>query len=193
MSSYIPLFRRKREGLTDYRVRKKAVMSREVLAVIRKTNKNVTIQFVKPEINGDKVISSFHSSALRKMGWLGSLKSTPACYLLGLYAGKKAQEVGIRRAVVYTGLLPYVRGSRISALVKGLVDSGLDIPSNSETFPEEERITGKFIADYAAKLIKENKEKYNKFFSSLLKQGFKPEEYPAYFEITRKIIMGEKR
>jgi large subunit ribosomal protein L18 len=190
MTLYVPLFRRKREGLTDFRVRKKAIMSGEILAVIRKSTKNITVQFIKPEVNGDRVIFSSHSRVLRKFGWLGSLKSTPAAYLLGLYAGKEAIKHGIKRAVVYTGLLRYVKGSRISALVKGLVDSGLDVPSDKETFPGEERITGKFIADYASSLLEKDKEKYRKIFSRLLKEGFKPEEYPEYFEKVRKAIVG---
>lgn len=189
---YIPLFRRKRDGLTDYRVRKKAVLSREILAVIRKSTKNVSVQFVKPEITGDRIVAAYHSKMLRKLGWHGYPKSTPSCYLLGLYAGKEAQKKGIRRAIVYTGLMPYVRGSRVAAVVKGLVDSGLDVPSNSETFPSEERVSGKFIADYALKLLKEDRDKYSRLFSGLLKEGFKPEEYSEKFEEFKSKIGGKR-
>ncbi len=95
------------------------------MLVVRVSNKNVSSQFVKPKVKGDEVLSSAHSRQLRKLGWAGSLKSTPACYLLGLLAGKKAKDKGVKEAVLYNGLVPFIKGSRIAAFVKGVVDSGV--------------------------------------------------------------------
>jgi large subunit ribosomal protein L18 len=188
--SYVPIPRRRRMGLTDYRARKKALGSRGVLLAVRISGKNVTAQFIKPQVKGDVVLSSSHSHELKKHGWKGSLKSTPACYLLGLLAGRKAKEKGIEEAFLYNGVIPFVRGSRLSAFAKGVVDSGLKVPVSSEVFPNEERLSGATIASFAAKLLKEDKEEYATRFGSLVKLGLKPEEYVAHQVQVRKAIEG---
>ncbi|HXW36872.1 MAG TPA: 50S ribosomal protein L18 [Nitrososphaerales archaeon] len=187
---YVPIYRRRREGLTDYGARKKAVTSRHTLLAVRITDKNVTSQFLLPKEGGDEVLSSSHSRQLLKLGWKGSLKSTPACYLLGLYSGKRALEKGVKAAVLYNGVEPFVRGSRVAAFVKGVVDAGVSVPVGEEALPSQERVSGKPIADYASKLASEDKDLYSKAFSTLTKRGFKPEEYPLNFEATRSAIMG---
>jgi len=192
-STYVPLLRRRREGVTDYRARKRAITSQRPLLVIRVSNKNVSSQFVKPTVKGDVVLSASHSKELIKLGWHGSAKSTPACYLLGLLAGKKAQAAGVREAVAYNGLVPFIRGSRIAALLKGIVDSGVQVPVGEEAFPDADRLTGKSIADYAGKLAAEDKQSYNKSFSALLKGGFKPEAYPTEFERVKATITGASK
>jgi large subunit ribosomal protein L18 len=194
LAHHVPLLRRRREGVTDFRARKKAVSSQSPLLVVRLSNKNVSSQFVVPKVKGDEVLSSAHSRQLLKLGWSGSIKSTPACYLLGLLAGKKAQAKGVKEAVLYNGLVPFIRGSRIAAFVKGVVDSGVTMSVDQEVFPSEDRLTGKTISEYAAGLAKEDKEAYKARFSALIKGGFKPEEYPAQFEKTKAAITaGAKR
>lgn len=190
MARHFQVYRRRREGVTDFRSRKKAVSSHSPLLVVRISNKNVSSQFVVPKVKGDEVLSSAHSRQLRKLGWLGSSKSTPACYLLGLLAGRKAQSKGIREAVLYNGLVPFIRGSRIAAFVKGVVDSGVSMSVDPEVLPSEEKLTGKTISDYAASLAKEDKQAYNTRFSALIKAGFKPEDYPAQFEKIKAAITG---
>jgi len=188
MSPHVPLLRRRREGVTDYRSRKRAITSQKPLLVIRVSNKNVLSQFVKPTVKGDVVLSASHSKELVKLGWHGSAKSTPACYLLGLLAGKKALAAGVKEAVAYNGLVPFIRGSRVAALLKGVVDSGVKVPVGEEAFPDADRLTGKSIADYATKLAGEDREAYSRSFSALLKGGFRPESYPAEFEKVKAVI-----
>lgn len=190
MSEHVQVFRRRREGVTDFRARKRAVSSHAPLLVVRITSKNVSSQFVVPRVKGDQVLSSSHSRQLRKLGWLGSSKSTPACYLLGLLAGKKAQAAGVKEAVIYNGLEPFIKGSRIAALVKGVVDSGVSVSIDKEALPSEDRLTGKTIADYAAGLASEDKAAYNARFGGLVRAGFRPEDYPAQFEKTKAAITG---
>ncbi|MDV3277622.1 MAG: 50S ribosomal protein L18 [Nitrososphaerales archaeon] len=190
MSHYVRLQRRRREGVTDFRARKKAIISRSTLLVVRVSDKNVSAQFVKPKVEGDTVLSSAHSRQLRKLGWQGSLKSTPACYLLGMLAGKKALQSGVKEAVLYNGMVPFIKGSRVAAFVKGVLDSGISIPFGEGVAPSEERLTGKTIADYASKLAKEDKKLYQSRFSALLKRGFRPEEYPSQFEKAKAAIRG---
>ena len=190
MSANVPLLRRRREGVTDYRARKKAVISQKPLLVVRVSNKNVTSQFVRPTVKGDVVLSSAHSKELAKLGWRGSSKSTPACYLLGLLAGKKALKAGLKEAVAYNGVVPFIAGSRIAALLKGVLDAGVAVPVGEEAFPSEERLTGKSISEYASKLANEDKEGYGRSFSGLLRAGFRPEDYPAEFEKVKASILG---
>ena len=190
MPGHVQLLRRRRQGVTDYRARKRAITSQKPLLVVRISNKNVSTQFVKPTVKGDVVLSSSHSRELSKLGWHGSAKSTPACYLLGMLAGKKAVAAGVTEAVVYNGLVPFIRGSRIAAFLKGVVDSGLVVPVGEEAYPDKDRLSGKPIAEYAAKLAAEDKDAYTRAFSALLKAGFKPENYTEEFEKVKAAITG---
>lgn len=189
---HVQLLRRRREGTTDYRARRKAVISQKVLLVVRVSNKNVTSQFVKPGVKGDSVLSSSHSRELRKLGWRGSPKSTPACYLLGMLAGKKAAAAGVKEAVAYNGLAPFIRGSRVAAFLKGVKDAGVEVPMGEEALPSADRIQGKTIAEYASSLASSDKEAYDRAFSALLKSGFRPEDYPAEFEKVKSAISEGK-
>jgi len=177
-------------GLTDYRARKRAVASHRILLVVRFSGKNVSAQFVRPDVKGDGVLSSVHSHSLRKLKWKGSLKSVPACYLLGLLAGKKAVEKGVKDAVLYNGLNPFIKGSRVAAFVKGARDGGVQIPVSEDVLTPEERLRGDTIAKYASSMLNEDKEAYQRRFSSLLSGGFKPEEYPAQFDKAKQAIQG---
>jgi len=190
MARYVPLYRRRRRGATDYRARRKAISSKGTLLAVRVSGKNVTAQFLRPTITGDLVLSSAHSRILRKLGWKGSLKSLPACYLLGLWAGGKAKREGIESAIVYNGPAPFVKGSRISAFVKGVIDAGVQIPFSEEALPSEERLTGSSIVSYAAELAKQDRAAYERRFSALIKLGFKPEDYAENYEQTKGAIIG---
>jgi len=188
-NSYVPIYRRRRMGATDYRARKKMITSSVPLLAVRISSKNVTAQFIRPKTEGDEVVSSAHSRNLKKLGWKGSSKSIPACYLLGLLAGKRAKESGVEKAYLYNGLSLFVNGSRIAALVKGVKDAGVDVPMSDEAVPSEERITGKPTADYAKSLLADDKEKYSRVFSGLIKTGFKPEEYPENTVALKQVIL----
>lgn len=193
MPGYVPVYRRRRSGATDYRARKKAISSRGTLLAVRISGKNVSAQFLKPTVEGDLVLSSAHSRRLRKLGWKGSLKSLPACYLLGLWAGKQAKAKGVESAVVYNGPHPFVTGSRVSAFVKGVVDAGVEVPFSEEAFPSEERLKGANIASYASGLAKQDHELYQRRFSALIKLGFKPEDYANNYDHTKAAIMGASK
>jgi len=176
-------------GATDYRARKKVVTSSVPLLAVRVSSKNVSAQFIKPKAVGDEVVSSAHSRNLKKLGWKGSRRSVPACYLLGLLAGKRARDKGVERAYLYNGLSSFVSGSRISALVKGVKDAGVDVPMSDDVAPSEERLTGKTAEEYAKSLFTEDKEKYSRVYSGLIKAGFKPEHYAEYAAAVKQAIL----
>ena len=186
---YVPIYRRRRMGVTDYHARRKIVTSSIPLLAVRISSKNVSAQFIKPTGTGDLVLSSAHSRNLKKLGWKGSTKSIPACYLLGLLAGKRAKQEGVDKAYLYNGLAKFVTGSKISALVKGVKDAGVDVPMADEVAPSPDRLSGKTTAQYAKSLLAQDKAKYSKVFSGLLKTGFKPEEYAENASAMKQAIL----
>ena len=119
------------------------LMGKRDFISIHITNENIQVQISKPEISGDKVIASAHSRFLLKDGWKGSRKNISAAYLTGYFAGKKALSKGVDNAIIYSGTRKYTQ--RMAAVVKGVVDAGLKVPSNEETFPSEERINGEHL------------------------------------------------
>jgi large subunit ribosomal protein L18 len=188
---YVPVFRRRRMGATDYRARRKIITSSAPLLAVRVSSKNVSAQFIRPKTEGDQVLSAAHSRNLRPLGWKGSPKSIPACYLLGLLAGKRAKGQGVDRAFLYNGLSLFVNGSRVAALVKGVKDAGVNVPISDEAIPSEDRLSGKAAAEYAKSLQAEDNDRYSKTFSGLLRSGFKPEEYAENTSaIKQKILKG---
>ncbi len=144
-------YRRKREGKTDYRRRLKLLLSHKPRLVIRKSLDNVLVQIVEYDEKGDKVVVSAHSNELKKLGWKFGKGNLPAAYLTGLLAGSKAKKKKINEAILDLGLQTSVKGSRIYACLKGVIDAGIEVPHNAEVLPSNDRVSGKHIADYASK------------------------------------------
>jgi large subunit ribosomal protein L18 len=165
------IWRRRREGKTNYVRRKKALLSRKPLLSVFISNKNIYAQMIKPEINGDKVLVHANSVQLYKMGWPYSRKNVPAAYLIGLMLGKRAKKAGIEEAILYTGVKGFIPGSRIAAVVKGALDMGVRIPFDDEALPSEERIKGEHIVAYFNMLREQDLEAAKKRFSKLWDKG----------------------
>lgn len=134
------LKRRRRESKTDYRARLALLKSEKPRFVARKTNRFIIAQVITSEIAQDKVIVGISSKFLLSKGWpeeaKGSLKSIPAAYLTGLLLGKLAQEKGISEAIFDMGMYRNIQKSRIYAVLKGALDSGMVIPHNKAVLPE---------------------------------------------------------
>jgi hypothetical protein len=82
------------------------------------------------------------------------------------------------------------RGSLVDALFRQWVTVGqVDVPMADEVAPSEDRLTGKASAEYAKTLLAENKEKYSKIFSGLIRAGFKPEEYEKNASALKQAIL----
>ena len=138
--------RRRREGKTDYRKRLALLKSRTTRIVIRKSIKNTTIQFVDYNEKGDNIVTSATSKELvKKYNWNYSTSTTPAAYLTGLLAGKRAKEHGITECILDIGRYVPVTGSKIFAGLKGIIDIGINCPYNEEKIPSEERIMGEHL------------------------------------------------
>jgi len=152
-------FRRRREGKTDYRKRLALLKSGKPRVVVRKSNKNIRVQFALYEREGDRIVASATGNDLRKYEWGYSLSSTPAAYLTGLLAGKRALKNGIKEGVLDIGLYTPVRGAKIFAALKGVVDAGVDVPHSEEILPSEDRLYGKHIADEVAEKVEKVKSR----------------------------------
>lgn len=141
--AYSKILRRLREEKTNYRRRATMLIGRRDFVTINITNENTQVQVLKPGMTGDTVIASAHSRYLLKQGWKGSRKNLPAAYLTGYVAGKRAVRKGATSAILYTGTRRYTQ--RMAAALKGVIDAGMEIPADEESFPSQERIDGEHL------------------------------------------------
>ncbi|MCX8168960.1 MAG: 50S ribosomal protein L18 [Candidatus Methanomethylicia archaeon] len=181
-------FRRRREGLTDYRRRLKLVISGRPRLVVRKTNRYVIAQIIEAKIGGDKTIVSACTKELEKYGWKYSFKNIPACYLLGLVVGYRAIKAGLREAILDLGLHRPTKGSKVFAVAKGALDAGLKVPISIDIIPDNDRISGKHIKEYMNKIISES---WKNQFSNYIKREIKPEDIVKDFEKIKNKIKVE--
>ena len=154
------LYRRKREGKTNYPKRLKLLMSGKLRLVVRVTNNKVIGQVVEFAGSGDKIIVGADSYSLKKLGWNSGLKNIPASYLTGLMLGKKAIDKGCKEAVFDTGFRASFGKGRVSAFLKGVVDSGLQVPHGSEEiFPTENSLYGQNVNEGLKNEVEKIKQK----------------------------------
>ncbi|KYK26443.1 50S ribosomal protein L18 [Thermoplasmatales archaeon SG8-52-1] len=152
--------RRRREGKTDYRKRLKLLRSKKVRMVVRKSIKNTQIQFVEYKEDGDNILISAKSDELiKKFNWKFSTSSTPAAYLTGVLAGKRAKDKGIDECILDIGRHPPITGSKIFATIKGVIDAGIKCPYNEEKIPKDDRIIGKHLDSSILSSVDEIKNK----------------------------------
>jgi large subunit ribosomal protein L18 len=184
-------FRRRREGKTNYHLRRRLVKGNRNRAVIRVTNNHCLVQFVKAQINGDITLSASHSRELKNYSWNSATSNLPSAYLVGFLAGLKAKHAGIVEAILDIGHNPPVYGSRIFAALKGMIDAGMDIPHSDKIFPIENRLNGTHIAEFAKSLKENDEELFNKQFSGYIAQKVDPVKVPQIFEKTKQEIHGK--
>ncbi len=112
--------------------------------VIRRTSKHMRVQFIEALPDGDKTLVDASSYKLADFGWDTKGGNLPAAYLTGYLAGKMAMAGGIEDGILDLGLQTNTKRSRIYAALKGVIDSGVEIPAANEIFPEEEAVKGEF-------------------------------------------------
>lgn len=180
-------FKRKRKGKTNYKKRLGYIKSDKLRLVIRSSLKNIVVQIVKFNPEGDNVLFTAKSTELAKIGWKYPTGNIPAAYLTGLLLGNKAKGE-VKEAITDFGLGSLVKKSKIYAALRGVLDSGINVPHSGEILPDDDQISGKKISDFAGLLSKDN-EKYNKQFSKLLKNNVKPEDIIKNFEEVKAKVM----
>lgn len=178
-------FRRRRQGKTNYRLRRALVLSRVPRLVVRLTLKHAIVQVIEAEAIGDKVLVAAHSTELAKTyGWKNNCGNIPSAYLTGLLCGLKAKANGVDEAFLDIGLHVPSKGTRVFAALKGVIDSGVEVPFSEDILPDEDRTSGQHIADYASELSSEP-EVYKQKFSKCLSKGAKPEKITDDFSAVK--------
>jgi len=186
---YCVPYRRRREGKTNYRKRKALILSGKPRLVVRGSLKNIVVQIITAKPGGDEVLASAHSrELLKKFGWKAPRGNLPTAYLTGLLCGLKAKAKGVNEAVLDIGLHSPTKGARVFAALKGVLDAGLNVPHGEEKLPDEERIRGLHIAQYAKMLAAT--EKYMTVFSKYLENNLPPEKLPEHFEEVKKAVIA---
>ena len=188
-ANYRVQLRRRREGKTDYQARKALVTSRKPRLVTRASNKNVEVQIIIAKPHGDLVLASANSRELIKSyGWKAPTGNIPAAYLTGLLCGLKAKTAGIEEAILDIGLVSPTKGSKIFAVLSGVVDAGVPVPHGEDKIVKD-RMKGEHIAKYA-KSLGTGSEEYNTKFSNYNAQGVAPEKIVEHFTKVKTDIMA---
>ncbi len=102
-------FRRRREGKTDFRARKRLITqdknkynAPKYRLVVRFSNRYVTVQVVYATLAGDRTIVQAHSSELPRYGMPTGLKNYAASYCTGLLCTRRLlAKLGLQE--IYTG------------------------------------------------------------------------------------------
>jgi|TARA_B100002003_G_C14061327_1_gene510898 large subunit ribosomal protein L18 len=182
-------YKRRRNGKTNYKKRLRLLLSGTARAVIRKTNTKSIIQITQYNATGDKVIIGATSDTIKKAGWPYNGANLPGFYLTGIAAGKKALEKGVDTIIIDVGLRRVTKANCLFAAMKGLKDAGLNVKLEDDQAPSQDRLEGKHISAYAAKLAAENKEQYDKLYSKYTKDGHKPEDMPQKVEEVKQKLL----
>ncbi len=150
--------RRRLEMKTDYKARLALLKSRKPRVVVRKTNRYIIAQIVSSDVAQDSVTLGLSSKILLTKGldkkYSGTLKSIPAAYLTGYLLGSLAKEKGINNAVLDIGMYRNIHKSRIFAVLKGIVDAGLNIPHNPECLPTDEMVSNEKYSSIIKEIVK---------------------------------------
>ncbi|MEM2133368.1 MAG: 50S ribosomal protein L18 [Candidatus Freyarchaeota archaeon] len=182
--------RRRREQKTNYYLRRRLLVSGLPRLVVRRSINNISAQIIDSLPQGDKVLLSAHTHELKKKyGWKGHCGSIPAAYLIGLLIGLKAQKKKIKKTILDIGLQASVKNSSLFAVLKGALDANLEVPHGEDILPDDSRIRGEHIAEYAKMLQSQNPDLYNRQFSKQLKRGVKPENLPKHFDTVKNAIL----
>ncbi len=144
--------RRRLEEKTNYKKRLALVKGNKTRLVLRKSIENFNVQLIDYKKEGDVVRAAAHSKELQKFGWATGSGNLPAAYLTGLLAGFRAKKAGISEAVLDLGLQRSTKGSRLYAALKGVLDSGVNVPHDSKVLPSEKRIEGQHISAHISRL-----------------------------------------
>ena len=184
-------FRRKREGLTNYRKRLKISVPNKPRLVVRRSLKNIQAAIVEYNKKGDVVKISVHSSSLKKFGWVYDTGNLPTAYLVGFLVGKRAKNAKFNGAIFDIGLNKPVKGCRIYAVLAGALDAGLNVPHSKDILPSKERVMGKHIMDYGG-LLKKDDLMFKKQFGFYLKNNRDPSDIVKKFEEVKDNIDKEQ-
>mmetsp|Transcript_51310 Transcript_51310/g.160219 ORF Transcript_51310/g.160219 Transcript_51310/m.160219 type:complete len:200 (-) Transcript_51310:703-1302(-) len=171
---------------------KKKFENKKKRIIIRFSKRNLSLQMVNSNVDGDFILLSSYLKNLSKLEYKNLTNNYPFSYLLGYYFGKdliekvKQSETYNKKnysskitAIIDIGLKRATIGNKSFASMKGSVDSGINIPhnynkifkvKNNEIDSKElfnERSKGIHIIKYIDLLKNEDEEKLKKQFSNI--------------------------
>lgn len=187
-SRYRVALRRRREGKTDYQARKTLVLSGRPRIVVRNSVKNASAQIILAKPVGDVVVAAAHSRELKKYGWKAPTGNAPAAYLTGFLCGLKAKAKGVSEAILDIGLVAPTKGSKLFAVLRGVIDAGVPVP-HDEAKIVEAMVKGEHIAKYG-KSLGAGSEVYSAKFSKYLAEKLSPETLPEHLAKVKTEIDG---
>ncbi len=174
-------FRRRREGKTNYHKRLGLLLSEKHRMVVRKGGNNTIIQLVEHSETGDITLVSANALELKKLGYKGATGNTPAAYLAGVLFGTRALHKGYNEGVLDLGLNASSKGSRVYAALKGVLESGFEVPHNEGPLPSSKRVNGEHIASYA----RDNVAKFSQY-------GIDPKQLTEHVHTVKQNILELK-
>jgi len=151
-------FRRRRENRTNYGKRLALLKSGLPRAIVRKSNKYILVQVANFQQAGDSVVCTASSKELDAFGFKAAKNNSPAAYLTGLLAARKALKKGVKEAVPDIGLNFASKGCVLFAALKGIADGGVAVGISEENAPSAERISGKHLSEAVQKGFAEAKK-----------------------------------
>jgi Ribosomal protein L18 len=152
-SRYIMPLKRRRLNKTNYRKRLALVKTGVPRAVIRKSLKHTRVDIVEYRPSGDRVVSHGCTIELKKFGWKAPTGNLPSAYLAGYMSGLRARKKGITKVYADLGLQKVVKGGRLMAAIKGLLDAGIEIPVDEDLLPDESHLKGEHLESVDNKSI----------------------------------------
>lgn len=185
--TYVVPFKRRRHNLTNYSKRLALLKAGVPRLVVRKTNRSVIVQLIQFTPSFDKTLVNVNSAELKSMGWHPKA-NLPTAYLSGMLCASRAKKAGMQKAVLDIGLHTASKGSFLFAALKGALDGGMEIPAG-EISVDENRLSGKHIADYAKSIVGDA-EAYKRQFGDYIAAGKKPENIDTLFADMKKKILG---
>jgi len=201
--------------------------------IVRISNRDVTAQIAYARIEGDIVICAAYSHELPRYGISHGLTNYGACYATGLllarrllqkfgldsrYEGKVECDgemysvednetgPGAFRAHLDVGLARTTTGAKVFAVLKGVVDGGVDVPHSEKRFPgyDEEtkeldasvlrsHIFGEHVSNYMSLLMEKDEEAFKKQFSKYAKLGVTADEIPDLYKAAHQKIREDPK
>ncbi len=132
----VPL-RRRREGKTDFVNRLALIKSGKPRMVVRRSNRNIMVQFIEFDPKGDRTILTVSGKHLAKQHQWPSRSNVWTAYLAGLMAGKAAKASGLSSFVADFGRYTASKGSLVFAALQGAADAGLETSFDAGKVPQD--------------------------------------------------------
>jgi len=199
--------------------------------IVRFTNKDIVAQFAYSRIQGDIVVCAAYAHELPKYGITVGLTNYAAAYATGLLLARrhlksiKRDEIykGVEKAtgedynpervddnpnpfmaVLDVGLARTSTGSKIFAVMKGVLDGGVNIPHSETRFygydkekkeydaeAHRDHIFGKHVADYMRMLQESDEEAYKRQFSKFISAGVTADSLAEMYERAHALIRAD--